>query len=221
MKSNQLHKFAVLVLLIAPILFLGIIYKNLPAEVPLHFGIDGKPDRFGNKNELLISIGILTLVNAGVFLLLSNLHKIDPKKSAATSIATVRKIAFAMVGFISIISILIIQSASSAGKEMPELLLPVIGIFFAILGNLMYSVKPNYFVGIRTPWALEDEDNWRMTHRLAGKLWFAGGVLVSVTAIFFPAKAGFIVLVVVASIITIVPFVYSYRYFKKHKINEV
>ena len=32
-------------------------------------------------------------------------------------------------------------------------------------------------MGIRLPWTLHSADNWNRTHRLAGVLWVAGGLL--------------------------------------------
>jgi uncharacterized membrane protein len=81
----------------------------------------------------------------------------------------------------------------------------------------MYSVKPNYFVGIRTPWALEDEDTRRKTQQLAGKLWFAAGITVTLVALFTPAKTASIMMMFVIAIITIIPAIYSYRYLQLHK----
>ena len=33
----------------------------------------------------------------------------------------------------------------------------------------MHSIKPNYFVGMRLPWTLESEANWRSTHQFASR----------------------------------------------------
>lgn len=71
--------------------------------------------------------------------------------------------------------------------------------------------------GFRTPWALENEDNWRKTHQLVSKLWVRGGLLITLATLFLPVRAGFIFFICVISIITIIPGIYSYRYFKKHR----
>lgn len=46
----------------------------------------------------------------------------------------------------------------------------------------MPKIKPNYFIGIRTPWALESEAVWNKTHRLGGKVFIAMGILSMRTA---------------------------------------
>lgn len=37
-----------------------------------------------------------------------------------------------------------------------------------LLGNYMPKIKRNYTFGCKTPWALHDEWNWRLTHRFCG-----------------------------------------------------
>jgi len=90
-----------------------------------------------------------------------------------------------------------------------------VGLLFAVVGNYMYNIKPNYFAGIRLPWTLENEDNWKKTHMLAGKLWFAGGLLVALTALFLPDKIALIFTFSIIILLTIIPTVYSYRLYKK------
>jgi len=116
--------------------------------------------------------------------------------------------------FVAVLNFLIIQSSVSNQITLNGFFLPILGLFFAYMGNVMYSVKPNYFVGIRTPWALENEDNWRKTHQLAGKLWFAGGILIAILTFFMDLKQGMIALFCIAFIITIIPVVYSYLIFR-------
>jgi uncharacterized membrane protein len=43
-----------------------------------------------------------------------------------------------------------------------------LGYIFIGTGNLLGKVRPNFFVGIRTPWTLSDDDVWRRTHRAGG-----------------------------------------------------
>jgi uncharacterized membrane protein len=63
---------------------------------------------------------------------------------------------------------------------------------------------------------LEDDDTWRATHRLAGKLWFIGGVAVTIAVLLLPGKVGIIVFGSMIGILILIPVVYSYVYYKKH-----
>jgi uncharacterized membrane protein len=81
----------------------------------------------------------------------------------------------------------------------------------------MNSIKPNYFAGVRTPWTLEDPDTWRSTHRLASKLWFFGGIGLTIAVLLLPNKAGMIVFLSIVGILVLIPVIYSYLYYKKHQ----
>ena len=57
-----------------------------------------------------------------------------------------------------------------------------IGVLFMIIGNYLPKCKQNYTMGIKLPWTLDDEENWNRTHRFAGFLWVAGGVVIAINA---------------------------------------
>jgi uncharacterized membrane protein len=78
----------------------------------------------------------------------------------------------------------------------------------------MHSIKPNYFVGFRLPWTLSDDENWRRTHLLGGKIWFWSGVAFAIVSLLLPVTMIFPVFIVLLVIITLVPVVYSFLIFK-------
>ena len=220
MKNGMKYTLAAIIAIV-PFAFLLYIYPQLPGTVPTHFGLDGKPDDYSSKDTLFLAVGMLSLVGLGSFLLLLNIHKIDPKKKN-NSPAVMAKFAFAVLIMMSLIQILILQSAQTGSIGFDKFLLPLLGLFFTFLGNLFYSLKPNYFVGMRTPWALEDDNNWRRTHQLAGKLWFAGGLFAVVISLITSFKVAMIAFIVITFIIIIIPVVYSYKIFKntRHPKNN-
>lgn len=207
-------------MLFIPLIYLAAVYKSLPDVMALHFGINGKPDRFGSKTELLWGILFMELIATGTYFLIKNIHKIDPKKSAKFSAGSMNKIALAIVILFTAINILIVYSAVKSEFAFHNLMLPFLGLFFAYLGNVMYSVKQNYFVGIRTPWTLESEDIWRKTHQLGGKLWFAGGLLIAMATLLLNNTASFAFFISVVVFISIIPVAYSFILYKKsQKLN--
>jgi uncharacterized membrane protein len=216
MKRSTLMDAFVFVIWLLPIIYLAYIYPSLPEKVAVHFNIDGNPDRIGNKKEVVFAVGLLTVLSAGLYYLMKYLPKIDPKRNAKASPTTFKKIGHAVVLLMSCIGVAITYSAVAGKFTFNQLMLPTLGVFFAYMGNIMYSIKPNYFAGIRTPWALENEDNWKLTHRLAGKLWFAGGIIISISTFFLSAKTALVFSIAVIVVMTIIPFVYSYLYYKKH-----
>ena len=215
---NSLLKKLVWPLVAVPLVYLAIAWKQLPEQVALHFDMKGNPDRLGSKNELLTMVIILSVVNVVVYLILTNIWRIDPKKNAAENRNRIATIGFATVVLLSAVMCMVIYSATKGNIRFSAgLIFSATGLFFAILGNYLPNMKPNYFAGFRLPWTLENEENWRKTHQLAGKLWFGGGLLLAATCLFLPATAAIIFFFVVMVTITLVPCVYSYRLFRHQK----
>lgn len=207
-------------LMVSPLIYLAIIYKSLPQKVAMHFDLHGNPDRYGNKSELIFLQILLLAITVGLYLLITNLQKIDPKKGSRMSEGTMQKIAIAVVFLLSGLSFMTIVTAKYAGFNSAKVIVPFTGLFMAYFGNIMYTIKPNYFVGIRTPWALEDGDTWRKTHMLAGKLWFAGGLLICLLGLLLPSEFAVPILVVIMFIASLIPAGYSYIYFRKVKRRQ-
>lgn len=215
----KLHAAELLVFLAIalPFLYLLIEYPGLPARVPTHFSINGQPDNYNNRSFLWVTTSVLGGVSVFIYLLIRFLPRIDPKKKAKYSASVFNKIAVAVVLLISLIAIYSIYAAKAGNFKLRGFLPVILGIFFAFMGNMMHSLKPNYFVGIRTPWTLENEETWRKTHQLGGKLWFIGGILITITGFLVPTRAEVFVMMSIVLVIVLWPVIFSYTYFKSIK----
>ena len=216
MKKFTLMDGAALLVWLLPVAYLVYVYPTLPQTVPVHYGMNGNVDRYGSKAEFLTGPFIMTGVSALVYLLLKFLPAIDPKKQIKYGESTFQKLALGMVVFLAALDIAIVYATVHKGFEMNKVIFPIIGLLFAFIGNMMYSIKPNYFAGIRTPWTLESEDNWRATHRLAGTVWFIGGIALTVLMLFLPPAAGTITFTSCVLVMAFTPMIYSFIYFKTH-----
>jgi uncharacterized membrane protein len=215
---DKFLKQIVWVIILIPAVYLAIVWKNLPETVATHFDLRGQPDRIGNKNDLIETSIILIIANAIVYLLLSNIYRIDPKRYAAENKSRLQRIGFAVSVFMSGVLCYIIYNASHGKINFSmRLLLAGIGLLFALIGNYMHTIKPNYFAGFRLPWTLENEDNWRQTHLLGGKLWFIGGIAIAIICLILPPTASLVAFYTIMIVVVIIPAVYSYRLYKKQK----
>ncbi len=215
--SKKLFEFLIITcILIMPLLYLSNIYSELPAIIPTHFNFKGEPDNFGDKSNLIFTTVVLSVVALFVYLLVKNAHKIDPKKAAGQSPELLAKIAWSMLIFLSIIQLIIIHSSITKQLDGGKYIFPVIGLLLAVLGNFMHSIKPNYFIGFRLPWTLENEENWRKTHQLVSKVWVVGGLLIAIATlsinITFSIWIAFFILILLVAI----PTFYSYQLYKQN-----
>ena len=195
-----------------PFVYLAYIWNELPKEVPMHWNASGEIDRWGDKSELFMMLFMLTGITYFVFLIIPY---IDPKQKLQNMGNKLNNLRLILALFMSALAIYILYSVQQKTSN-PVLIFPLVGLLFAFLGNYFKTIKPNYFIGIRTPWTLENEEVWKKTHLIGGKLWFVGGLLMALTFV-LPNEIQIYTFLAIAAVITIVPIVYSYLEFKKIK----
>jgi uncharacterized membrane protein len=217
MKSSNKGLLIVIVLVLLPFAYAAYLYPNLPASIPTHFNFKGEADAWGDKSSIYLAPAILGVVGFFLYLLLSNLKKIDPKRSQSLDSSVFQKFAIFTVLFMTLLSCAILYATTHEGTHVEKIILGIIGFSFAGMGYYMPKLKQNYFAGFKLPWTLESESNWDATHQLAGKLWFWGGLVQGVLAILFQEAVLFISFLSITVVITIVPIAFSYKFYKKNQ----
>jgi uncharacterized membrane protein len=197
-----------------PFIYLAYLWNSLPEKVPIHWNYKGEIDNWGTKYAL---IGILFLLPVLTYVLMLVIPKIDPKKRVELMGGKYYQIKFVLVVFMSVLALFIIHSSNSQTLSSPSIVFVLLGLLFMALGNYFKVIKQNYFLGIKTPWTLESEEVWKLTHILAGKLWIVGGLLIVIFSLVLPENINFYFFIAITAIISMVPIVYSYIVFKDLK----
>lgn len=170
------NKFFYISLILSLIVLLVniIAYPVLPEKVPVHWGLNGEPNRYGPKLESF-ALGALPLI---LVFFLNILPSIDPKKESY-KIHTKAYSILILISVIFVSGIDLISLGSILGFNVKvSIFLPIfLGLFFIIMGNYITQIRPNYFVGIRTPWTLSSEHVWRKTHRFGGYVFIVIGLV--------------------------------------------
>lgn len=210
MKLKQELPLIAIVLL--PFIYLAYIWNQLPEKVPMHWNIKGEIDRYGEKMELILIPILLPLLVYIIFLVVP---KIDPKNKLNKMGNKLQTIKVLSTTFMSILALFILFSAKHQSFANPNYIILLIGVLYIILGNYFQTIKANYFIGIRTPWTLENESVWKKTHKLGGKLWFVGGIIVVLASLILDKNPNVTLFLIITGIITIIPIVHSYIIFKR------
>ncbi|MFK7797472.1 MAG: SdpI family protein, partial [Aureispira sp.] len=115
----------------------------------------------------------------------------------------------------------IIMMSSGRAPANPTILLGGCFILFMLLfGNYAGSIRPNYFIGIRTPWTLQSDEVWRKTHRLAGRLLIGAALIGLVLLLLLPSSWGMLGVVALMVGALLIPVVYSFLLFRKLDLPE-
>ena len=178
MKNNEFRTMwywsgaAVLLMLLMGALAWGQIPAGTP--IPVHWGIDGTPDRYGSKFEGLL---MMPLVIAGLSVLLAAVPYIDPNRVNIAQSAKAYKVTWGgLLIVMVIIHAVAVANALGYAVNVSFYVPLIIGGLFVVMGNYMGKIRRNYMFGIRTPWTLASELSWNKTHRLGGKLFMALGL---------------------------------------------
>ncbi|QCR24452.1 SdpI family protein [Pontibacter sp. SGAir0037] len=208
------REIAIWFAMLLPFVYLAWVWDELPERVPIHFNLQGEANGWGSKTGLIgIVFGLTVFIN----LLLLLIPKLDPKGKIENMGSKYDRFRLLMVLFMSALAVLIIYSASSRETFSPNLLFILIGGLFIVLGNYFQALKPNYFIGIRTPWTLESETVWKKTHRMGGRLWVLGGVLIILTSFLPQGTFKSVLFIATIAAVSLIPTVYSYLELRKEQ----
>ena len=203
------------VFLLLPLFYLGYVWNALPDTVPIHFDVKGEPNGWAGKESELILIGVTFFV----YFFTLFLRKIDPKNlNEGFFTNNYFKIRIALVVFLSVLSIMVIYVALPGNEHSGVHWIPACAfLFIAILGNFMINLKPNWFIGIRTPWTLSNDKVWKKTHQVGGRIWFYGGLICVVVNFLLKGAwlEGFLLSFILGS--TAFLFGYSFWLFKQEE----
>ncbi|NAS12654.1 SdpI family protein [Poritiphilus flavus] len=212
MKISFKKEIPLIIVALLPFAYLAYVWNSLPEKVPLHYNMEGEADRYGDKAELLLIPFLLPVL---IYLILLMVPAIDPKGKIQKMGNKYQQLRFILVSFMSVLALFILFMVSSNSNSYLNLIYALLGFLFVLLGNYFKTLKPNYFIGIRTPWTLENETVWKKTHILGGKLWFVGGLLIVLCSFLISGKAFFVFFISAVLLLVLIPFVYSYLEFKK------
>ena len=200
------------IIILLPIAVGLIFWNRLPEKLPTHWNVSGEIDGWSSKGFAVAGLPLIMLLLQWVCVIATCA---DPKKSNHPG--KILKLVLWIVPFVSILSCTMIYTAAF-GWELPVgVIMPMlIGVLLAVVGNYLPKCKQNYTIGIKIPWTLNSEENWNKTHRFAGWLWVAGGVIGALSGwIGLYWNGIFWIFIGVILVMVIAPIVYSYVLYKK------
>lgn len=199
------------VVLVLAALALGLILEPRFADpMAVHWNEKGEADGYGSR---FMGLWFLPLMTIGLTLLLLGIPQIDPHKK---NIEQFHKeyYTFILLFVVFFVYLHVISLLFNLGLRfnMFALLIPAFGGFLYYIGVMMEKAKRNYFIGIRTPWTLADEEVWDETHRIGAKGFKVSGVL-TLAGVVFPSIAIWVMMMplLVVSVYTVVYSYVAYR----------
>ena len=194
---------SILILIIFNILF----YDKMPAELPTHWNFHGEVDDYSSRfDAMVLTHGFLVVMNIFMCFMLDN----DPRnKKQNNFVMTISKLAMPIIMLV----VYVITIMAGLGRELNvSVIIPVfVGLLLIAIGNYLPKTKRNYTMGIKLPWTLNSDENWRRTHRLGGICFIFIGLSL-ILSVLIKSEIIFIVSLILG---TLIPSVYSYYLYTK------
>lgn len=202
------------ILVVLPFAISAYFYDRLPDQMITHWNMQNQPDGYSSKNFACWGIPAFML---GIAMIVNIAFACDPKKDNIQKSNAIKQLGRWTVPAIGLLMQTIMMFSNIGVKLNIGILVEIpIGILLIVVGNYLPKCKPNYTMGIRLPWTLNNETNWRKTHRFSGYIWIVGGLLMIANAFLQWSWLFFVIIALVA----ISPVVYSFCFYKKMNRKE-
>lgn len=216
MKKRNIMAVVTVLVTLCPIVIGLFLWNKLPDQVPTHWGISGQIDGWSSKKSTVFAMPFI--MTCGQIIMLAAIYADPRKKNIHKKPMTVG------LWIIPVLS-LVLNSAVYAIAlgikiSMTIIIVFVLALLWIILGNYMPKLQQNYTIGIKVSWALNSEENWNRTHRMAGKVFVAAGIGLLLEGVLLlrgiiGENVSYYLMIAVILISVIVPTGYSYLLFRK------
>jgi len=183
-----MRKWYPLSVVVLALLISVLVYPRLPDRVPTHWDMQGNVN---DDSPRFVGAFLLPIFMIGIWGLMQVLPSIDPRRANYAKMRGAYDLVVnATLTMLLVVHAMVIAMILGAPFSLTRIVPALVGAMFVVIGNVLPQARPNWFFGIRTPWTLTNDRVWRRTHRIAGYLFVACGLLMVASAA-FPATIGF------------------------------
>lgn len=216
MKQNKTTNWVLYVISVLSFLGCAVSYFFIEEKIGIHWNSQWQIDRYVDKKYVFL-LGAAPLMMLIIF---DFFYKTDPEHNRLSmNYKSSNKMRFIIVLMMIVVSWISVASGFSKGLDWKVILPIALGVCFILIGNYLPTVKRNYFMGVKTSWALSDDTCWRKSNRFGG-YFFAIYVLLLIIASIVQSKLVNRLTFWFLIFGCFFTFVYSYYVFRKVKGGE-
>ena len=207
MKKNKILLILTSLIILLPMVAGVLLWDQLPEKLATHWGANGQPNGWSSRPVAVFGMPLVLLALHWGGMWVTDRDRKNKGQS--------EKVMILVMWLVPLVSLLGCSSIYTAalGRDVPTVSLATLflGVVLIIVGNYLPKCKQNRTIGIKIKWTLENEENWNATHRLAGKLWVAGGLGILICGFLSATN----LMPVLMAAVVLIPVIYSWRYSKR------
>ena len=200
MKILTKRDFFSIILCFCAIIPGAVVYSRLPDRVVTSWSMTSSETGTMPKPFAVFGIPLVFTVLTLIFCIYA--RKLE-RKQRTGKLAPAVQIGFPAVLYLT--QSIILMYALGKLKNIGFVTCLFLSMFMLIFGNYAPKIRKNWFIGIRTPHNIKDDELWHKTHRLAGFTITAGGVL----ALAATLMNAFIAVFIIITAAILIPSVYA------------
>lgn len=189
------------------------LYDSLPEKIPMHWNVAGEIDRYESK---ITAVWFMPILISIMWVAFKIFPQLDPNKEKYRDFQPEWEILQTLLlGFFVYLQIITFYIAMNPASDMMKLMFSGMGVLFMVIGNFLPKIRQNFFIGIKIPWTLTNEENWNKTHRFGGWCFVVSGLLFLIEGMWRPVSPEIMFGTLMALVLA--PMVYSYSLFLRRK----
>jgi uncharacterized membrane protein len=193
----------------------AVAWPMVPERFPMHANLYGKVDHWGTKADAPIPLFLLPTICIVVYVLMALLPRIDPGRANYDRFGTAYwVIRFVILAHLAVLHTVVLLFTLGHAVDIGRIMLLSLGMVFLVLGAIMGKVRPNWFVGVRTPWTLSSKLSWTHSQRAGGWMFIVLG-LIAFPAALWPTPWNLAVVLGGTVLGTVCLVVYSYLLWRR------
>ena len=215
---------------VIPLLITLLVIKYLPAQVPMHYDLEGNIDRWGSKYEQLIlpvvTITMTLFMQLVIVIYDRKSKKTDDDKQRAelcSNIKVLYIVAVAMAVMFTVMQMAFLYQALEATPDtkvqtvdINQIVTVILGIIMVVFGNYMPKTKRNGIVGFRTSVTMKSDENWKKANKFAGIVFVIVGAAMIVLSVMVQGNVAMVVTLALLMVAMMVCLMYT----SKIEVND-
>ncbi|MDD4192172.1 MAG: SdpI family protein [Mangrovibacterium sp.] len=195
--------------ILLPFMYIFFVYDRLPPFAP--FQMD-KEQRIYQAVLFVMGVSLLS------YLALLVKPSIVPKTAFHENLKSFHRMRTLILAFSSLLCMTFISEKIGVPFNWARIGFILAFSYMMAIGNLYPTIRKNFFVGIKNSWTQSNELIWRKTHRMAGKVFFVGGLIGVLYGILFDVHPVWYMPVILVGYVfglKFIPTLYSYLLYRQ------
>ncbi|MBU1922630.1 DUF1648 domain-containing protein [Patescibacteria group bacterium] len=153
------------------------VQDTVPDKMATHWNAKGQANGWGGKFIGLYLMPLVTLFVLGLFYVIPRIEVLEFRANIIDFEKHFLGLKIVLTGFLTCLYLVTVAINLGYNVPMNYFMIPALSGLFYYIGYILQFIKRNFWIGIRTPWAIANDNVWNKTHTLGSRMFRWMGVI--------------------------------------------